>query len=238
MAKLESVLSPLLHFIFEIYPSLKVINKYACRGRKEFNCSESVLTYQYKIAKDLKFYLNQIGSTYEEETKQNWDYDIILINNLYELDKWIDEFITASDSSETNFSHIYYAVSRILRKYLQKVKSERNENLYFKCEGKGIFENEPNLGKSYFMLRLAQNFIIPFVDVLTALEHIFKNEDHHFLLLPKRDDEGQQLKLNLTSNYELTVPEQSRRASYISADHCQPGTNKLVYTLVVKKRAP
>ncbi len=238
MAKLESSMSPLLHYLFEIFPSLKVLFKYACRKKKKLDCSEQVISYEYKIAKDLKFYLDQAASAYESETKRNWDDDIQLIDKLYKLNNIITAFLNDPYGKDTDFSQIYYSINSLLFKYLSKVKSERNVNLYFECEAKGVFKDNPTLQDSYFMLRLGQNFIIPFRNVLNVLEHVIKDGNRHFKLLPQRDEEGKQLKLNLTSNYELTIPPQRRDASYVSADHCQVGTDKLVYKLVQKKKVP
>lgn len=120
----------------------------------------------------------------------------------------------------------------------EKIEWNANSNIFYECkEHKEGTTTKflPNTTKAYVMLRLNGNFLVPLVHVRNMISQFNSGRTRYF----KITSSG--IKFERTSSLSPAVHMDTRLRkaglipepfSYVSADHCQPGTDKLIYNLL------
>lgn len=230
-AKAQEFMTPFFSAVMSYRDVLNTLYRYACNI--EVGCKRSVLPFVNQMAKNWIDQFNRM----EEEITQHVDFNRVL-RNYPDLKNITDSIIvmTDEDDVETLMDHIYSIYHLIRKKYYVTLKtSERNSNIFFGCSAENSSPENPPLSDGYFLLRLSGNFLIPLKQVFMALDSFFLGAKH-FVLKPMRDEQGYHKRLDYTINYGLVNSQQQLAGTYISADHCQAGSDKLVYELYRKEQ--
>lgn len=103
-----------------------------------------------------------------------------------------------------------------------KIAYNMDNTVFYECESDGQFRIP------YYLLRLTRNFLVTLSDVRRMILDFYNHKKRAFRILPLNDASGVQISLTKTMNHGLV----RQRGSAVSADHCQLGSNKLVYRIV------
>lgn len=236
LAKAQEFMTPFCSTVMSYRDALKTLYRNSCNWNlEEFQCNRSILPFLNKLIKN---WVEQFEK-FEEEVSKHVNFNRVLRHYLdlnYIAGSLSDLSEGASGDVGGVIDNIYGIFNLIKKKYYVNGKtSERNSNIFFGCSGKDKSPKNPPLEDGYFLLRLTGNFLIPLKQVTMAIDSFFFGA-RHFVLKPMKDERGYHKRLDYTINYGLVNDEQKQSELYISADHCQAGSEKLVYQLYRKEQ--
>ena len=127
--------------------------------------------------------------------------------------------IRPEKGNETVYGWLSRTISYVNSKNDRKEIPERDNSIFYNCD-----RSDKTL---YYMLRLSGRFLVKFSDILKTLKRV-RNGHQVFRIEPVLDSNGNQVRFERTQNHAMKY----NRGSAVSADHCQEGSDRKLYTLV------
>jgi hypothetical protein len=111
-----------------------------------------------------------------------------------------------------------------------------NSDIFYECkentEGK-ITRFSPNTTKAYVLIRLDANFLVPLVHVRNMISQFNGGKTRYFKITPSGIKFERTSSLGPAVNMDARLTEAGvAPQNFINTDHCQAGSNKLIYNLL------
>jgi len=112
-----------------------------------------------------------------------------------------------------------------------KTRWNRTQEVFFECKN-----GTPSIDRPYVLLRLTANFLVPLFDIRVVIKAFMDKRTRFFRLI----DTGERIDLTASLGSALHLSGLLKRRAgrsapvdaFVSADHCQAGSDKQVYRLV------
>lgn len=164
----------------------------------------------------------------EEAKEPSMCYDVSMASDT-EVKEYLDEnkdgivIITSKDNAVcTTVEVLSWSLGK--KKYI-------DSDVYYECLPGSVdnhYEFPENRSDPYVLLRLTSNYLVKLDNIYYALNAMMRGAQV-FKISPLLDIEGKHVRLPATVSHGVLIG----RQDYVSADHCQGGTDKLVYKLQI-----